>query len=283
MSKRVGPLFLLPAVGLYLLTTVVPLIQVGRLSFFETNYIATEWVGLANYRELLTDAAWWKALVVTARFSMLLVPLQTFVPLLMALLLTTMGKKWQTYARVVFYVPTFVSGLVMSSVWRWMWHSEYGIVNEVLKLVGLPAVYWFAGTWSSTVAITVILLLTTMGGHLVIYLAVMCGISKELYESAAVDGATPGQVRRHIIVPMVMPTVLIVLLTATVGALQMWYLPYMLTDGGPAGATTTLMFLLFREGVAMARYGYANAQAMVLMLMVVAVGGVTQWLRRRMR
>ncbi len=263
-----GYLFLAPALTVYAVGTVVPFIQVFRLSLFRASYITAEWVGLANYAKLLGDSRFWQSVWNSTCFLFFMVPAMTLIPLVAALAVLSLGRRWQTYARTVFYLPAFVSGVILTTVWRWIYHPKTGIANWILSCVGLGPVHWLGGRWSAIMSISIIAVLAGMGTTLIVYLAVMMGIPREVYEAARIDGATSGQIKRRIVIPYISPTIALIALLSIIGTLQLWSLPYLLTAGGPGWGTMTVMFYIVRVGWMLGRHGYANAVAVVLLILL---------------
>lgn len=268
-SQRAGYILAAPSLLLFLLTTVIPAAYVVRLSLFQTDYLSQQFVGFRNYVETLTDPGWWRSVWVTAKFAIIVVPVEILVSLLVALLVVNERKRMQTYVRTVFWLPAAASPVVLSSVWRWLLDND-GPVAWVLARVGVR-VNWWADANLATLAMSVMLISVGMGGNLVIYLAAILGVDKEMYDAAQMDGASWGQIRRLIITPLVAPTVWLMGLLATIGAAQIWYLPYIMTSGGPAHGTETMMFNIYLTGFWLSKYGMANARSVMLLLIILAL------------
>lgn len=268
-SQRAGYILAMPSLLIFLLTTAIPAAYVVRLSLFDTDYLTQRFVGLSNYVQTFRDPSWWRSVWVTAKFAIIVVPAEVLLPLFVALLVVNERQWMQTYVRTVFWLPAAASQVVLSSVWRWILDND-GPVAWALAQVGMK-VNWWADANLAVLAMSAMLISVGMGGNLVIFLAAILGIDRELYAAAQIDGASWGQIRRLIIAPMVSHTVWLIALIAVVAAAQIWYLPYVMTSGGPAHGTETIMFNIYLTGFWLAKYGKANARSLLLMALMFAL------------
>lgn len=278
--RGAGYALLIPAVVVYLLATVIPAFWVVRLSFYESNYMTERFIGLRNYVQTFADPTWWRSVLASLKFVMFIVPAQILIPLVFALIAVNEPKGMQSYLRMVWYLPGAVSAIILSNVWRWIFDHNYGIANYLLGFLGLGPVKWWSGQWSAIAAMSVIAITVSIGGGLIMYLAVMLSIDSDLYAAAQIDGASWWQIRWRIVMPMIMPTIALIALISLIGTMQLWYLPYLLTSGGPARSTETIMFNVFREGFLLSKYGLANARALMLVLLTAALALVSRRVSR---
>ena len=241
-------------------------------SFFRTNYILSLFVGFKNFGIIFKDALFWKSIVNTLKFAVVLIPLQTILPLGIALGVINARKWLQDYTRFAFYAPAFASGIIVATVWQWIFHpTDIGLANYLLSLVGIEPVVWFGMQSTAIGAICSIILTTYIGSYVLIYLATMMSVDPDLFDAARVDGATWNQIRFRIIIPMISPTIGLIMIMVTISAMQIWALVFLLTNGGPNYGTATMMFNIYQEGFLYQRYGYASAKSLMLFLTILSL------------
>jgi multiple sugar transport system permease protein len=174
------------------------------------------------------------------------------------------------------YVPGLSSGLIMTLVWRWLLQKQ-GLINGALVTLGLPGVPWMTEAWWSRVSIALISLVAGIGGTVILFSASMHSIPGELRDAAVMDGANDREYRRHIVRPLMTPTILLVLLLNIVGIMQMWETMYVLfQSGGPEGAATSPVYEIFMTAFLFGKQGYAAAKGVLLMVVIAAILAVKQ-------
>jgi alpha-1,4-digalacturonate transport system permease protein len=265
-------MFVAPAVLLFSVFFILPLILSIGFSF--TNYDGwktMDFVGLKNYTKLLVSKDFYKVLGRTFVYMLFSLPFKVIVPLLIATLVTSKQLKLTTLVRTVVYIPVLLSALVVGITINWMFGQEYGLINYVIQSFGGTPLQWalnsnlatfvvsFASNWAST------------GFYMVMFIGGINNISKELFEAASVDGAKPVQAFFRITVPLLSPTVFIVLLLSTVNLLKEYALVQGITSGGPGTSTTYIVQYIFDQGFTQARYGYASAIGVVVSLIFIAI------------
>ena len=263
-------LLILPFMALFAVFTVWPVLRSAYLSF--TDYHATEapvWVGWSNYVELFGDERFYRALWNTLSYMALVSVLAVVLGLILAVAFGSQRRTHQ-WARIAFFLPSVAGGVGVISVWKWLANSEsYGLFNTVRSWFGLDPVRFLGDpAWSQPILI-MMAVWAVMGYNMVIFVAGMRNIPAELYEAAALDGATPAQRFFHITLPMLRPTILYVLVTGMIAAFQVFYEPYILfgsidSVGGPLDSALMLVTYLFDHGFRQLNLGYASAVAWVL-------------------
>jgi ABC-type sugar transport system permease subunit len=266
-----GYLILAPQALLLLLTFGVPLVFLGRLTFARTDFIGWEWVGLDNFIALVQDPVFWKAMANTGLYELFIVPIQIVSSLIVALLAYDLGRGVRSYLRVVLYLPILTGGLIISTVWRWIWHPSSGIANYILGIVGLEPVWWLGGRLSGIFAISCNIMLSGLGFNAMIMMAAILSVPKELMDAASIDGAGPWGIRWLIITPVIFPTVALISTLSILGVSQMWETVMMTTNGGPDHGTTTLMFDIYETGFLKGQFGSAAAKTVILVALVLAL------------
>jgi len=259
----------------FLLFIAYPMVRSFYLSFTRYNLKdAPQWVGLDNYVTMFTnDDLFWQSFKVTALYVVGSVPFGTIFALLVAMILAQ-NLRGVNFWRTIYFMPTMVSGVAIAVMWTYLLNPQYGLVNELLDLIGVKGPGWIA---SQTWALPSLIMMSwwSIGGQMVIYLAGLKGIPKELYEAAEIDGAAEWAKFRHITIPMLSPTIFFNVILGLIGAFQVFEGPLVLTSGGPNNATLTYVLNLYNEAFKFIHFGYASALAWflfaVIMLMTLLV------------
>ncbi|MFE2104906.1 carbohydrate ABC transporter permease [Kitasatospora sp. NPDC059463] len=275
LRRRAVPYLLLaPALTLFGLFKAYPVVSSMLLSLTPGSGSVTHGTGLANYRRLLDDPLFWTALGNTARILVVQVPVMLALALLLAVGLNTALVRWRAVWRLGVFMPT-VTGLVATGIlFSFLLNTDNGAVNKALQAIGLPAVDWFGSGFWSRMAIVLVLTWHYTGYNAVIYLAGLQGIPRELYEAAMVDGAGPVRRFLSVTLPALRPVVLFTVVLSTIGTLQLFDEPYVLTRGGPDNATLTVSMYLYDNGFRYFDFGYASAIAYALTLIVAVLGAL---------
>ncbi len=270
-------LLLLPAAMGFLAFDFLPVILVVRLSLFKTNYIKSAFVGFANYVKIFMEAEVLNMILNSFMYVGLIVTATTFVSLCIALLIINMNKLTQDTTRFVLYIPTFTSGIIIATVWRWILHPVQGLANWMIGLFGISPVMWLADRSTAILSISVMLVCAQIGSILVIILASMLSISSTIYDSARIDGAGWWTIKIRIIIPMVMPTILLMTLLGMIGTFQMWETLYLMK---PIQAANNLMFDIYRTGFIYSKYGLSAAKSILLMAIVLGLSLIKRRVER---
>jgi multiple sugar transport system permease protein len=207
----------------------------------------------------------------TVLFAVFGVPLSIAASLGAALLLDARTVKWRPMWRVIFFAP-FVTTLVATAVlWNYLLNTRYGVINWALTSIGLPAVDWLGDPATSIPAILLFVVWKTFGYNMLIFLAVLQTVPDELHEAARIDGAGPWSRFRHVTLPAIAPTLLLVSIISVAGFFQLFAEPYVMTQGGPAQSTVTVLYFMYEEGFKWWNLGSASAVAFVLFVCIFAV------------
>ncbi len=269
--------FLAPAliaIGLFFCVPVAAALLLS-LTDFDIYALADlsnlRFVGLQNYERLFANPLFWGAMKNTGLFALFGVPLSIAASLAAAVILNDRTVKWRPVWRVIFFAP-FVTTLVATAVlWNYLLHTRYGVINWAISSIGLPAVDWLGDPATSIPAILMFVVWKIFGYNMLIFLAVLQTVPDELYEAARIDGAGPWTRFRHVTLPAIAPTVLLVSIISVASFFQLFAEPYVMTQGGPAQSTVTVLYFMYEEGFKWWNLGSASAVAFILFLCILAV------------
>ncbi|MGI8900568.1 MAG: carbohydrate ABC transporter permease [Nocardioides sp.] len=265
-------LFLAPSLLILGIFIVYPIGQSLWISLHDWSIGADEqpWVGLGNYRELFADPRFWNALKVTLLFTVVSVGIQLVLGFLLAQWLQTTDRL-TSFLRSVYFFPTIVSLASIGLVWRFLLDPQIGLVGGWTELIGLSPVNWLQSSTWALPAVIFVGIWKNLGFTMLLMLAGLQGVPKDLYEAARLDGANRRQLVRFVTLPSMRPTLLFTAVILTINSLQLFDLVFAMTDGGPLFETETLVTYMYRRGFEEFRFGYASAIAWVLFALIMVV------------
>lgn len=261
-----GYLFFSPWLIGFLLFLGGPILYSFYLSFTSYNVLAPPtWTGLQNYKVLFTqDPLFWKSLYNTLFYVVISVPIATFLGVLLAVLMNQKVPGIRLF-RTIYFLPSVVSGVAVALLWQWVLDPNFGLVNTMLAQIGIEGPAWLSDQqWSKPSLI--LMGLWSVGGGMIIYLAGLQGISRELYEAATVDGAGKMKQFWRITLPMLTPTIFFNLIMGVLGGFQVFLQAYIMTGGGPNNSTMFYALYLYNKAFRDMQMGYASAMAWVLLV-----------------
>jgi ABC-type sugar transport system permease subunit len=273
----IGWSFAAPFVILFGVFLALPILAAFAMSFTSfglrdlENPIGTTVVGVQNYVDLFADPKFWKSLGNTAYFVVVGVPLTLALGLVIANALSRGITKFRTAFRVGYYLPVITSIVAIAVVWRFLLNPDVGLINMVLQGVGVDGPDWLADPALAMPSIIVMAVWRNLGFAMVVFVAGMQAIPASLYEAASIDGAGRWQSFRFVTLPMLRPTILFMLVITTIGYLQLFEEPFVMTDGGPLDATLSVTMYMYQQGFEFFHQGYASAIAYVLFVIVAIV------------
>lgn len=267
------PLVWLIPVGVpFVLFLLLPLVKVIVLSFQDWDWGYTTWVGAAQYRRLARDPEFWRALGHTLLFAAAVVPAWIFLTLAIASAIAPLGRRARGFWMTLFYMTYMVSPVVLALVWRWMLApGAVGLANRALGALGAPPVPWLAAPGWALASVILSTILTIPGSGVVIYTAAIGSLPAELYEAARLEGAGPVACWWRITVPLLRPTTLYLSVVYTIASFQVFERVYVMTGGGPGGATSVLVYQIYSKAFLDFDFGAAAAQSVVLLALIAAV------------
>ncbi|WP_396667525.1 carbohydrate ABC transporter permease [Microbacterium sp. R86528] len=263
-KRRAGWLMVTPSVIHIGLWTAIPVLATFYLSFTDYNvFSAPNWIWFDNYIETLSDPVFLKSIWNTVVYTFWTVPVSMAVALVIAVALNQ-GLKLQKWYRTAFFIPQVTATVAIAMVWLWIFNPQYGLLNAFLELFGLPGQAWLVDPDWALPSVIVVGAWQGIGIKMLIYIAALQNVDESLYEAASVDGASPIRKFFAITVPMLKPATFFVLVISIIGAFQVFDQIYVLTDGGPANATTMMTYEVYRSAFQEFRMGMASAQSVVL-------------------
>ncbi|KLU61959.1 lactose transport system permease protein LacF [Peptococcaceae bacterium CEB3] len=266
-------LYLSPSALIFLAFTLLPAFYVLYIGLFNWNFLNTsmsKFVGFSNYTALLKSPELWHSLIATFYFVLGSVPVGIFAALFIALLLMR-PFRGLGLVRLMFFAPYVTPVVSTSIVWLWLFNPQFGLFNAILHFLHLPQIGWVQSARWAMPSVILYTLWHTMGFNIIIFMAGLTTIPSELGEVARIDGASAWQEFWHVTWPLLTPTTLFVTVINTIGALQAFTQFFTLTNGGPAGSTTTASFLLFQQAFVFYHTGYAAALAVLLFIIIAAL------------
>jgi len=271
-SDSVGYLMVLPYILHLAVFLGYPLAFAFVLVFHRWNiYSPMKWVGLGNIKLLLTDPLIWRALVNTLYFLLIHIPLQLVIALGLAQLLNQ-KIRGRAFFRASYFMPVVVSGVVVTILWQQLYATETGLINLLLQRFGLSGIGWLTDRRYAMPAIAIMATWKNVGLYVVLFLVGLQAIPAELYEAAELDGASAWQKFRLITVPMINPTIMLVLVLSTIGGFSLFIEPYVMTGGGPVNSTLSGILYLHKQAIFFGKMGYATTigffWAMIIFIIV---------------
>ena len=273
----IGWSFAAPFVILFGIFLALPILAAFILSFTSfglrdlQNPIGASFVGLDNYAALLSDAKFWKSLGNTFYFVGVGVPLTLAIGLLIASALSRGITRFRTAFRVGYYLPVITSIVAIAVVWRFLLNPDIGLINVALSNIGITGPDWLASKTLAMPSIIAMAVWRNLGFAMVVFIAGLQAIPAVLYEAASIDGAGRWQSFRYVTLPMLRPTILFMLVITTIGYLQLFEEPFVMTDGGPLDATLSVTMYMYQQGFEFFKQGYASAIAYVLFVIVAVI------------
>ncbi|MCL6571689.1 MAG: sugar ABC transporter permease [Bacillus sp. (in: Bacteria)] len=268
VSNKVPYLFILPWIIGFLVFTLGPLVFSLVMSLFDWPITReATFIGFDNYIKMFTaDPQFYKSIVITFKFALIFVPLNLVIALVLALLITQPVRGMKIF-RTIFYLPAVVSGVAISIIWGWIFNSEYGILNYSLSLIGMEGPKWLIDPQWAIVTI-IIASAWGVGTMMLIFYTDIKSIPPEIYEAAAIDGASPLRQFISITIPSITPTILFNVITSVIAALQQLTLVLLLTGGGPLKSTYFYGLFVYNNAFKHHKLGYASANSWFMFIII---------------
>ena len=278
-ETRSAYLFLLPSLFFFVTFVIVPMVLCIYTSFFDSTMgknVEDTFIGVSNFKEMFSDTVFLKALKNTFVIVIVSVPVVTAFSLWVSSAIYKMNGKALSFFRCVFYLPVVTGSVAVTVVWKWMFNNYYGLFNYIGTSTGLieKNINWLGDERYALACIIIILLTTSIGQPIVLYVSALGNVDTSLTEAAEIDGATKFQLFWRIKWPNIMPTTLYILIITTINSFQCFALIQLLTSGGPNHSTDTVMYYIYYTAFKLYRYGYANAMGVVLAIIIALLSAI---------
>jgi putative chitobiose transport system permease protein len=268
LNRTLTPyIFLFPALLILAVASFWPVLQAIYLSFTDYDIIGSpNFIGLKNYEQLWRDQLFWKVLWNTLIYMVVVVPALVVLPLFLAILVNQKLRGIQFF-RAAYYVPVIVSVVVAGIAWKWI-YAENGLLNYFASIFTSIKIPWLTNSSTAIFAIIAVTIWKGLGYYMVIYLAGLQTIPQDLYEAAAIDGSDGWRKHIDITIPMLKPYIVLVTVISAIAAMKVFEEVYVMSRGGPANSSKTVVYYLYEKGFSSLEMGYASAIGVVLFLLV---------------
>lgn len=268
---RQGYLLASPYVVFFLLFVAYPLVFSIVLIFHRWDIVTPmQWVGLKNFERLLSDPLFFKSIINTLVFLLIHIPLQIAVALGFALILNS-NIKFRSLFRTIYFLPVVVSGVVVTILWQQLYSYDAGLLNRLLTMVGVEKIPWIVNPEMAMPSVAIMATWKNIGIYIIMFLVGLQNIPGELYESSNLDGASRVQQFFSITLPLLNPTVVVVLVLSTIGGFSLFIEPYVLTGGGPMQSTLSAVLYIYNQAFYFNHMGYAATLGFVFAIIIFAV------------
>lgn len=267
-----GYAFIAVALVVFAMFTAYPVVSAFIISLQEYKPLGSTYIGFANYASSLKDPLFWQAMRNTLVYTILTVPVNLILSMVIAILILPLRKKTQGFFKGIYYLPVVASGVALSVVWLWIFDPlEGGILNQFIHFFGISNQNWLGSSKTAMFSLVLMSWLSSHGTSIIIYLAGLLGIDDTFYEAAEMDGANFFQKLWYIVVPSLKPATLFLLVTGVIGSFQVFQNAYLMTGGGPNNATTMVGLLIFNNAFTYFEFGKAAAQSLILAVIIAGI------------
>ena len=286
-ASTAGWVFAGPALAVIAVFFALPVLAALALSLTDFDIYALadshnlRFVGLGNYIALLQNPLFWQALGNTLYFVVIGVPLSIGMSLGAALLLHSKLGSLKPFFRTAYFAPVVTTVVAVAVIWRYLFHTKYGLVNWGLSYLGIHPIDWLGDPHWAMPTIILFAAWKNFGYNMIIFLAGLQAIPEDLYEAARIDGASGWRQFLHVTVPMLGPTLVLVGILTLAGYFQLFAEPYVMTQGGPMQSTVSVLYLMYEEGFKWWNLGNASAVAFLLFLLMAGLTSGLLWVARR--
>ncbi len=281
-KKSTPWLFMAPALIVLGVFMFYPTVRSLYLSFTSYNFLSDPtFKGLANYKKLFSDPKFIKSLKQTLQISIFVITANVIIPLLLAVLINQ-KLKFINFFRTSYYIPVITSMVVVGIIWQGL-YAEYGVLNYILLKLGIikESFNWLTERSTSLFAVAIVIIWRGLGYYMVIYLAGLQGIPQVLYEASEIDGANKVKQFFHVTIPLLVPSIVLVLVMTTINSLKIFDEVYVMTGGGPLGSTETLVYFIYDQAFDKLNAGYASAAGTILFMISMFFSVINIYLSRK--
>ena len=266
-----GYLMSAPYIIYFIIFSAFPIFFSFFLIFHRWNIVGPmKWVGLANFNMMFSDPLFWTSIYNTIIFLLIHIPLQVVVALVLAEVLNQKIKA-RAFFRAAFFMPVVVSGVVVTILWKQLYSTDTGLLNNLLMAIGFGKVEWLTSTAMAMPSIAMMATWKNVGLYMILFLAGLQSVPAYMYEAADIDGATTLQKFRYITIPAINPVIIMVLILSTIGGFSLFIEPYVMTGGGPLNSTLSTVLYIYRQGFSFYKMGYAATLGFMLAAIIFVV------------
>ena len=278
-----GYILVAPTVIGLLILNIIPLIQTFILSFQKTgDFGSSQWAGFENYKRLFSDPAVWQATGNTLKYVLIVIPFIIIFSLLVAVLLNQKIKGKSIY-RVIYFLPMVAAPAAVAMVWKWLFNSEFGLINYLLSLIGIQGPQWVSDPNFALIAIAIVGIWSAVGYNMILLLAGLQEIPKDYYEAASIDGA--GSIRQFfsVTLPLVSPSLYFVMVTSIISAFQVFDVIFMMIDKTSMAieSTQSLVYLFYQHSFTVNDKGYGSAIIMLLLAIIMVITFIQSKIKKK--
>lgn len=278
LNKNKYPyLFIAPAIILLFLFSIIPIFISVGISFTDmnikglVNWNNINFIGFENYMELFKDSDFHQAIFNTIFYVVIGVPFVVFLSMSAALLINYGTEKIFSFFRVVYYAPAVTNIVAVAVVWGFLYNTNYGLFNSILKGMGLNGLRWLQDPILAKISLIILAVWKAIGINMLIFLAALKGIPESYYEAARIDGAKKFQCLRYITLPQLKFSTFFVTITTLIGWIQFFEEPMVMTNGGPLGHTNSMALFIYQKGFKQSQFGYAASGSFILFIIIITI------------
>ncbi|GIQ69940.1 sugar ABC transporter permease [Xylanibacillus composti] len=276
-------LFVVPTLGLYALFFIYPMLTSVGYGFTDWNGLQdTNFIGFANFERAFADSSFWNAVRNNMIFILFSVCVQVPLIVFFAILISQV-RRFQGFYKTTVFVPSILSTAVIGILWGFMYDPEVGIINQFLGLLGVETIYWLADTRWALLAVLMTNAWQWMGFYIVLVLAAILSLPKEINEAASIDGASGFQQAWHITVPLIKPIISVIVMLSIAGAMRVVDIVLVMTNGGPIGATDVMASYMVNRAIRYGDYGYGTALSIMIFAIALLLTALYQLTFGKMR
>lgn len=263
-------IMILPSYLVYVVFTLIPIVWTIVMSFTDYNLKDANFVGLSNYKRMLGDTLFRSSVWHTLQYTVMTIPFAMGLGLALAMLLNRKIPGKSAF-RTIFYLPNVLSMVAVSMAWLYLYDTNTGILNRILKGIGLSPISWISDPSMAMFSVAIMSIWASAGYNMVVFLSGLQAIPEHLYEAASIDGANAWTKFVKITLPMLSPTTFFLFVMACISSFQVFGQVLILTNGGPLNSTTTIAHQIYRNGFEFYEMGYASSQAVVLLVIILLI------------
>ena len=279
-EERWGYFFLIPWALFFFVFTLFPFLFGILVSFTDYSLSGMRFNGLANYRLIFTQTAFIRSTIATFSYAAIIIPLTIALSLWISYEIHERSGRFNSFVKASLYLPGVTTQSALTIVWKFLLIPSFGLIATLLARFGFHGSLLDSPA-SAIPIISVLIVLVTLGQPVILFTAAMNSIPVSYYEAAWLEGASRFSVFRHITLPLISPTTKFILVTNTIGILQLFVVPYLMTGGGPAYRTSTLLLLVYNSAFINGSFGYASAIGNILFIMTSLLAVIQFWIMRR--